>query len=317
MELINLIAPVFAVILTGYVFSWTNLLAKDTSESLVQFAVYVLIPAIMFYLIGQEKFENLLNYGFYLAYGGTLLVLFVVLFIGFRLVLGKQVGSATVAAFAAVASNTALVALPVLHAIFGASGALPAVLANLVVAMLLLLLTTILESSSRQSAATKTPVPTIILNILKNPIIAATLAGVIYSFTGIGFADAVSDYLALLSQALAAVALFAIGYTTSVRTILQTGPLILFLTLTKLIVAPGLVLIAAHLVGLDPLWTIAATVSAAVPTAKNIFLLAKHYDQEPQLAAHIVSATSFLAVGTLIMWLFVLHQLYPSAFQLG
>lgn len=317
MELINLIAPVFAVILTGYVFSWTNLLAKDTSESLVQFAVYVLIPAIMFYLIGQEKFENLLNYGFYLAYGGTLLALFVVLFIGFRLVLGKQVGSATVAAFAAVASNTALVALPVLHAIFGASGALPAVLANLVVAMLLLLLTTILESSSRQSAATKTPVPTIILNILKNPIIAATLAGVIYSFTGIGFADAVSDYLALLSQALAAVALFAIGYTTSVRTILQTGPLILFLTLTKLIVAPGLVLIAAHLVGLDPLWTIAATVSAAVPTAKNIFLLAKHYEQEPQLAAHIVSATSFLAVGTLIMWLFVLHQLYPSAFQLG
>ncbi|WP_170426980.1 AEC family transporter [Ruegeria arenilitoris] len=317
MELINLIAPVFAVILTGYAFSWTNLLSKETSDALVQFAVYVLIPAIMFYLIGQEEFANLLNYGFYISYGGTLLVLFAALFLGLKTVVGFQVGSATVAAFAGVASNTALVALPILHAIFGSKGALPAVLANLVVAILLLVMTTVLESSAGHKANAKTPIYKILLNVLKNPIIAATLLGVVYSFTGIGFSDAVSDYLELLSQALAAVALFAIGFTTSVRTIVQTGPLILSLTVVKLVVAPGLVLLAAHLVGLDPLWTIAATISAAVPTAKNIFLLAKHYDQEPQLAAHIVSATSFLAVGTLIMWLFVLHHMYPTAFQLN
>ncbi|WP_170469088.1 AEC family transporter [Ruegeria arenilitoris] len=317
MELINLIAPVFAVILTGYAFSWTSLLSKETSDALVQFAVYVLIPAIMFYLIGQEEFANLLNYGFYISYGGTLLALFAVLFLGLKTVVGFQVGSATVAAFAGVASNTALVALPILHAIFGSKGALPAVLANLVVAILLLVMTTVLQSSAGHKANTKTPIYKILLNVLKNPIIAATLVGVVYSFTGIGFSDAVSDYLELLSQALAAVALFAIGFTTSVRTIVQTGPLILSLTVVKLIVAPGLVLLAAHLVGLDPLWTIAATISAAVPTAKNIFLLAKHYDQEPQLAAHIVSATSFLAVGTLIMWLFVLHHMYPTAFQLN
>ncbi|CAD0184122.1 auxin efflux carrier [Ruegeria sp. THAF57] len=317
MELINLIAPVFAVILTGYVFSWTNLLGQDTSDALVQFAVYVLIPAIMFYLIGQEEFQNLLNYGFYLSYGGTLLLLFLLLFAGLKSFTGFETGSATVAAFAGVASNTALVALPVLHAIFGAKGALPAVLANLVVALLLLVMTTVLESTAGHKASAKTPIHKIFLNVLKNPIIAATLLGVAYSFTGIGFSDSVSDYLELLSQALAAVALFAIGFTTSVRTIIKTGPLILFLTLVKLIAAPGLVLLAAHLIGLDPLWTIAATVSAAVPTAKNIFLLAKHYDQEPKLAAHIVSATSFLSVGTLIMWLFVLHNLYPTAFQLN
>ncbi|WP_170562631.1 AEC family transporter [Ruegeria atlantica] len=317
MELISLIAPVFAVILTGYVFSWTKLLSEDTSEALVQFAVYVLIPAIMFYLIGQEDFENLLNYGFYLSYGGTLLVLFAVLFICLKTLTSYQVGSATVLAFAGVASNTALVALPILHAIFGSKGALPAVLANLVVAILLLVLTTILETSAGHQASKRTPVYKIVANVLKNPIIAATLLGVVYSFTGIGFSQAVSDYLELMSQALAAVALFAIGFTTSVRTILQTGPMILFLSIMKLLVVPGLVLLAAHLIGLDPLWTIAATVSAAAPTAKSIFLLAKHYDQEPQLAAHIVSATSLLAVVTLILWLFVLHQLHPTAFQLN
>ncbi|WP_170605945.1 AEC family transporter [Ruegeria arenilitoris] len=317
MELINLIAPVFAVIVTGYAFSWTKLLSEETSDALVQFAVYVLIPAIMFYLIGQEEFANLLNFGFYISYGGTLLVVFVLLFFCLKVALNFQVASATVAAFAGVASNTALVALPVLHAIFGSKGALPAVLANLVVAILLLIMTAVLETTAGHKASTKTPIHKILLNVLKNPIIAATLLGVAYSFTGIGFSDAVSDYLELLSQALAAVALFAIGFTTSVRTIVQTGPLILFLTVVKLIVAPGFVLLAAHLIGLDPLWTIAATVSAAVPTAKNIFLLAKHYDQEPKLAAHIVSATSFLSVGTLIMWLFVLHHLYPNAFQLN
>ncbi|WP_171100878.1 AEC family transporter [Ruegeria sp. HKCCD7255] len=317
MELINLIAPVFAVIVTGYVFSWTKLLSEDTSDALVQFAVFVLIPTIMFYLIGQEEFANLLNYGFYIAYGGTLLALFVVLFLILKGMTGFHAGSATVAAFAAVASNTALVALPILHAIFGSKGALPAVLANLVVAILLLIMTTTLETTAGHKAGVRTPIYKIILNVLKNPIIAATLLGVAYSATGLGFSNAVSDYLELLSQALAAVALFAIGFTTSVRTIVQTGPLLLFLTGAKLIVAPGLVLLAAHLIGLDPLWTIAATVSSAVPTAKNVFLLAKHYNQEPKLAAHIVSMTSFLSVGTLILWLFVLHHLYPTAFQLN
>ena len=98
MELINLIAPVFAVILTGYAFSWTKLLSQDTSDALVQFAVYVLIPAIMFYLIGQEDFANLFNYGFYLAYGGTLILLFAVLYLGFKYILRLEVGSATIAA---------------------------------------------------------------------------------------------------------------------------------------------------------------------------------------------------------------------------
>ncbi|WP_171052563.1 AEC family transporter [Ruegeria sediminis] len=316
MELINLIAPVFAVIATGYVFSWANVLGESTSEALVKFAVYVLLPAVMFYLIGQEKFENLLNVGFYLAYGGTMAVLLVALLLGCRHILGMQPAAATIAAFAAIASNTALVALPVLHTIFGPSGALPAVLANLVVAIVLLAFTVSLEGLAGKSSKKKTPIGRIVLNVLKTPIILSTLLGLLYSFTGLGFPQAVSGYLELLSQALAAVALFAIGFTTSIRTILKTGPLILGLSIAKLVVAPGLVLLAAHLVGLDPLWTIAATVSAAVPTAKNVFLLAQHYDQEPQLAAHTISATSILSFGTLILWLVLLHHLYPTAFQL-
>lgn len=62
----------------------------------------------------------------------------------------------------------------------------------------------------------------------------------------------------------------------------------------------------ARLVGLSPLWTVAAVISSAVPTAKNA----------SPLAAHAISVTTLLSIGTLIVWLLVLSRLFPGTFIL-
>jgi malonate transporter len=58
--------------------------------------------------------------------------------------------------------------------------------------------------------------------------------------------------------------------------------------------------------GLNPLYTIAAVICAAVPTAKTTFILAGEYKVEEPLVAATVSITTVLSVATLLGWLYVL-----------
>ena len=61
--------------------------------------------------------------------------------------------------------------------------------------------------------------------------------------------------------------------------------------------------------GLNPLYTIAAVVCAAVPTAKTVYILAGEYKVEEPLVAATVSITTLLSVVTLLGWLYALSGL--------
>jgi malonate transporter and related proteins len=61
--------------------------------------------------------------------------------------------------------------------------------------------------------------------------------------------------------------------------------------------------------GLGPLYTIAAVICAAVPTAKKVYLLAGAYKVEEPLVAATVSITTLLSVATLLAWLYALARL--------
>jgi malonate transporter len=65
--------------------------------------------------------------------------------------------------------------------------------------------------------------------------------------------------------------------------------------------------------GLNPLYTIAAVVCAAVPTAKTVFILAGEYRVEEELVAATVSITTLFSVATLLGWIYVLSGLLAHA----
>ena len=65
--------------------------------------------------------------------------------------------------------------------------------------------------------------------------------------------------------------------------------------------------------GLNPLYTIAAVVCAAVPTAKTVYILAGEYKVEEPLVAATVSITTLLSVVTPLGWLYVLSGLSAPA----
>ena len=314
MEILNVIIPIFAIIVTGTIVAHLKILPEDTGSVLIQFAYYVIVPALLIIAIGQEKANSLFNIPFLVVLGGSILGVYLLIIAGSYFLQRKGLGEATILALASVASNAGFVALPILHAIFGHKAMLPTALAIIVVVILFIITMIILDNLKSNASNKNKSLSTKILENLKNPIIFSTLIGMAFALSPIKIPNMVADYLNLLAAAMTPVALFAIGFMIRFSAFKDSGGVIIFASVVKLIAMPAIIFAASHLVGLDPLLTVAATISAAVPTAKNAYVIAGKYNQSADMVSSVITLTTLLSIGTLMVWLFILSHMYPAIF---
>lgn len=316
MEVLSLILPIFALLVTGFIFAQLNILPEHTAEVLIQFAFHVAVPALLIGVIAQEDAEKLLNLPYIAALGGGIAAMYLAILLGALYVWKQNLGPATMLALTSVASNSGFVALPILHATLGHKGVLPAAIANIIVVTVFLFTVPLLERAHAQEAGERESIIAALQRIALNPVILGTLIGIAWAMTGLGLPKVVSAYFNLLAGALTPCALFAIGMSIRLDALRERGAMIIFSSLVKLIALPVLVLLLCHLFELDPLYTIAAVVCAAVPTAKTTFMLASQYGQPEEPVADTISVTTLASTLTLILWLLLLAHLYPAPFAI-
>ena len=316
MEVLSLILPIFALLVTGFIFAQLNILPEHTAEVLIQFAFHVAVPALLIGVIAQEDAEKLLNLPYIAALGGGIAAMYLAILLGALYAWKQNLGPATMLALTSVASNSGFVALPILHATLGHKGVLPAAIANIIVVTVFLFTVPLLERAHAQEAGERESIIAALQRIALNPVILGTLIGIAWAMTGLGLPKVVSAYFNLLAGALTPCALFAIGMSIRLDALRERGAMIIFSSLVKLIALPVLVLLLCRLFELDPLYTIAAVVCAAVPTAKTTFMLASQYGQPEEPVADTISVTTLASTLTLILWLLLLAHLYPAPFAM-
>jgi malonate transporter and related proteins len=214
---------------------------------------------------------------------------------------------------AASMTNTGFVALPVLQAIYGERAVLPAAMATVFVAVVMFPATIVLLELDRQDAREPRAGSALLLrHIVLNPMVSSTLIGMIWSALGIRMPTPIGTYLNIFAGALAPCALFAIGLGLSIEGLRASiGPSLL-LAVMKLVILPLVVLGLSIAFGLDPLYTIAAVICAAVPTAKTVYILAGEYHCEETMIASTVSTTTLFSIVSLVAWLYALSGMNIS-----
>jgi len=145
--------------------------------------------------------------------------------------------------------------------------------------------------------------------IVLNPMVLSTLAGLAWAIAGLPLPTPVVAYMDILAGALTPCALFAIGLALSLEGVRSSLAASLALAAVKLVAMPLLVYGLCLALGLNPLYTKAAVICAAVPTAKTVYILAGAYKVEEQLVAATVSMTTLLSVATLLGWIYALSAL--------
>src|SRR6201747_2895384 len=203
MEVADLVLPVFAVIVTGWLAGWLGYVARSLADGLVHFAYNVAMPALLFITIAQEPARNLLEWRFLMAFGGGSVICFALVFLAVRIVWGRGLASSTIQGMAAAMTNTGFVALPILHSIYGQPAVLPAAVATVFVAAVMFPTTVILlESGGRGTPGLSVHPVVLVRQILLNPMVLSTLIGLAWAIVGLPIPAPIAAYMNIFAAAL-------------------------------------------------------------------------------------------------------------------
>lgn len=310
MQIADLILPVFAVIVTGWIVGCTGYLSRTLSEALIHFAYNIAMPALLIVTIAQEPRHSLINWRFLVAFGGGSLLCFLLVFGLMSVRTSRGVASRTMHGMTASMTNTGFVALPVLQAIYGQRAVLPAAIATVFVAIVMFPITVILlELDQRDARGSRMSPMATIKHVLLNPLVVSTLIGMLWSALGLRMPVPLVTYLGIFADALTPCALFAIGLGLSIDGLRANISRSSLLSAVKLVIMPLIVYGLSVALRLDPLYTIAAVICAAVPTAKTVYILAGEYRCEEVMVASTISMTTLLCIISLVVWMYALSGL--------
>jgi predicted permease len=138
------------------------------------------------------------------------------------------------------------------------------------------------------------------LSVATNPLILASVLGIVFGASALTLPGAVDGTLAFVGQAGPPAGLFALGATLGQRRIGgRSGP-VGAMMLMKLALHPLLAwLTAFHLFGLDPLAASVALLFAACPVGANVYVFAAHYGAATEISATAILLSTFAALISL------------------
>ena len=291
-------APVFALILLGAVAERRRWVDAAGFRGLNDVAFYGAFPALLFSAVAEAGELRVLDTAG--VYFGAALAVFALAVLLAQRALGAGLAGAASTGLNAAYGNLVMLGIPVVSAAFGSPGLQVLVSIIALHSMVLLPLATVLMEADRQDAAGPLRVLRRTLPVLaRNPIIAAIALALAWRVAGLPVPEPMHRLLQMVGGAAAPVALFCLGATLpgfAGRGALREA---VIATALKLVLLPALVWGLARLVGLAPLPTAVAVVTAGLPTGANAFLLARRAGEGEGAAAGTVMVSTVLSVLTL------------------
>ena len=304
--ILNNALPFFALIFCGYAAGRLSLLTTTAAAGVNTFVFFFALPAFLFSLMSSSPIAEVLNVPFIAAYVLASLAVFGLAVAGGRMLFDVGRGEAAIQGLAAVLPNTGYMGIPLAIAVFGREAGVPLVVGLTLDGVLLIPLGILLiESEKGQGERPFRTVLATFPDLARNPLIISIFAGLAASAVGFTPPTPVNNFLDLLGAAAGPCALFALGATLAGRSVAGGAAEIGYMTALKLFVHPAaLLLTAAVIFDVEPLWTSAALLGASLPIAANVFIVARQYDVYVTRASGAVlvsTAVSMATVSTLLL----------------
>ena len=305
---LSVTAPIFLLILLGYVAVRVGWLAYDGTATLSRYALSFALPALMFSTLAQRPLHEVIVPPFFIAYAAGSLLAFGIGLIVAALVRRTHPLDNAFFGMGVAMSNSGYIGYALIAQLFGESLLIAVAMSILTEVVLIMPLTLILAElhSSRGQNGLAHTLKLVLLRVVKNPILQSIVAGLLVAQLGWSLPAFVDRTISMLAGSAAAVALFAIGGTLVGQRLREGLGGALAIAAGKLIVHPAAVLALLVVVpAFDPTLTQAALILSALPMVTIFPLLAQRYGQEAICSSALV-ITTLLSFVTLNLWLWAL-----------
>jgi predicted permease len=291
---------VWAIILVGMFVGRRNILGENARPVLSALTFFVASPALLFETLSKAKLHDVFAAPLLVTAVGA--VTTAVLFFGIvRFALKRSLPEALISSMSSSLANSANLGIPIAVFVLGdASYVAPLLIFQLAFFTPLFLMALDATTSSHRT----TPL-SFVLMILRNPMIVGTGLGLLVAATGWTVPPLILEPIHLIGGAAIPAMLIAFGMSLNGSKPLQAAAGrrldALLASFFKLVVHPLVAYLFAHFVlGMQEQALFAAVVTAALPTAQNVFVAASRYRTGVTVARDTVLITTVVAVPAMI-----------------
>lgn len=300
---IEIVLPVFGIILLGYLARRGGLLGIASTDGLNRFVYYIALPPLLFLTAMGLHAEQAMHWPFMYTFGAGLALTVLICAVVARTVFGhREADGMALHLMSAGFANTVYLGIALFQAAFGSAGAAPAVLAALLTNLLMIPpAVAVLEVAGRRAGHGVLRV--VLRAMVANPVITSMMAGLLWGAADLPLPRAGERLLELLAASAGPTALFAMGMSLYGFPLRRGGAEVIWLVLAKLVLQPLLTALLVYRIWpLEPFWADSAVLLAAIPTGATVFVLAQQYGRFEQRSAVVIVATTALSIVPL-SWL--------------
>lgn len=147
----------------------------------------------------------------------------------------------------------------------------------------------------------------LLLELLKNPLLMATMGGVIFNLLGLHLPEVAGAFLSRLGNASIALGLIMVGAGLRLSGLHAAKGIAAYFLFVKLFAVPIVTYALGLHLGLSHLHLQIVVMFAALPTASSAYVLAVRMGGNGPFVAFLISAGTLISMATLPLWLALLQ----------
>jgi len=299
--LVNVTFPIFAIMALGYGAGYWKVLGKDSTVALNRFVFTFALPPAMFIFTARAEISQILNWSYMGSYMlGALITVFLAVVVA-RTVFRLSGEESAFHGYLSTFANTGYMGIPLFLTAFGSAGILPVIVANLVGPILAIaVIFLVLEILRSKGTSWFRQLCDIASVLLRNPVLVASVLGIVFSYYAIPLPAPVGNLLDLLAAAAGPAALFALGLSLVGHSIFGNLSEIVWITGLKLLAQPLITfLLVTFVFSMDPFWAQSCVLLAALPVGSSAFVVSQQYDIAVRRTSSAVAISTIFSIATL------------------
>ncbi len=295
--------PVFLVILAGMLLRKFGLFPAEYASATDKYVFKAALPVLLFKDISEMDFRQDFDIKFVLFCAVTTVIMFLSVW-GLSSLLVKDKTMVGSFSQGAVRGSAAILGIALAQNIYGSSGLAPLMIFSVVPFFNILSVVILTVSAEREDK--KINYPSLIKNIVTNPIILGVLFGIPFSLLDITLPTVVAKTVSSVAQTATPMALLAIGASFSLADAKKKIKPALAASFIKLFALPLVFLPIAVMMGFRDSALVAIFVMLGSPTTVTCYIMSKNMKNDHVLSSNIVMMATLLSSLSVTFWVFVM-----------
>lgn len=294
-------AVVWIIILAGYLIGRLGVLGDNAQTVLSRLAFFVASPALLLVTLSDADLNTVFSLPLLVAAVSAILTA-VIFVLCTRWWLRRPLPEVLISAMSSSLVNAANLGLPIAVYVLGdAAYIAPVLIFQMAFFTPLFLLVLDTTTSGR-----RTSLLSFLVQTARNPLIIGTLIGLVLAATGLQLPVIILEPVTLIGGAAVPAMLLAFGISlVGSRPLHRDGGRrtdVVLASAFKLVLQPVLAfLLARFVLGLEGHLLFAVVVTAALPTAQNVFVAANRYEEGVLVAKDTVLVTTIVSLPVLVI----------------